>query len=690
MKDWTTTNWRSIHKIYSEQQIEPEAQLQLSMQERASIVPTEVLYHSRRDDVHHRVYVHRSEEAILVTDNHQVDRSFIQEESFNQLRRSRMQYIHLGVLLVRIQILHRQREGTMTLIVFRDNRWLGDQAILTTMEVDLTNGSQMIYVIPETMLTIGDFYRNIQISILTRGYEAWHNSEANLLITRGPVGRLSNTPNVGFVYEIQGLVDYLTSHGVNALPGRNFSTRSLQGLNWVINPTQTIIPMQPSKINSQTMMDGQISLSFSNYAAVQPSEQPTYNNKDEEIQEILAVLIEAKQEVSTNYKGTADESDEEYAKMRNKGKKSLNTQQEVLPKRQTEGSAGLDIKASHAAVIEPYGRDLIHTGLRIEIPYGYYGRIASRSGLTWNYGIEVGAGVIDSDYRGEIQVLLFNQTNVPVFISPQQNIAQLILEKIALLEVHEVSHLSQIEHGDKGFGSTDKPLPIKHTEATTSQPQYFMTRDVFSLLLPRESTAVLVQDDSIQNNSEKDHAATTSPWASVPRSMAPTLNYEDTDDSYLDYIQYLTTLSTTNQPIWDPYPDFETDWINPFSEEEEASVFRIFIDEPGYGDLHWQFGSQDGSSETQVIDYKTQQSRLFPLLDSAYAFRFVGQWLKWIYNDVIERLRANDFSTLPEAHACTAGLKSLTTSVTTSTWKIVIISKFSDCIIIWLRPEDEE
>ncbi|KAG6487504.1 hypothetical protein ZIOFF_056090 [Zingiber officinale] len=102
-------------------------------------------------------------------------------------------------------------------------------------------------------------------------------------------------------------------------------------------------------------------------------------------------------------------------------------------------------------------------------------------------------------------------------------------------------------------------------------------------------------------------------------------------------------------------------------------------------DVPRQFGSQDGSSKTQVqyqcvravinsyltflsqvIDYKTQQSRLFPLLASAYAFRFVGQWLKWLYNDVTERLRANDFSTLPEAHACTAGLKSLTTSMTTT------------------------
>ncbi|XP_050206091.1 peroxisomal acyl-coenzyme A oxidase 1-like [Mercurialis annua] len=83
-----------------------------------------------------------------------------------------------------------------------------------------------------------------------------------------------------------------------------------------------------------------------------------------------------------------------------------------------------------------------------------------------------------------------------------------------------------------------------------------------------------------------------------------------------------------------------------------------------YSAVRRQFGSNGGGLETQVIDYKTQQSRLFPLLASAYAFRFVGEWLNWLYLDVTQRLQANDFSTLPEAHACTAGLKSLTTSFT--------------------------
>ncbi|KAK4728480.1 hypothetical protein R3W88_021468 [Solanum pinnatisectum] len=83
-----------------------------------------------------------------------------------------------------------------------------------------------------------------------------------------------------------------------------------------------------------------------------------------------------------------------------------------------------------------------------------------------------------------------------------------------------------------------------------------------------------------------------------------------------------------------------------------------------YSAVRRQFGSQNGGQEIQVIDYKTQQSRLFPLLASAYAFRFVGEWLKWFYTDVTQRLQANDFSTLPELHATTAGIKSLTTTAT--------------------------
>ncbi|KAF6169376.1 hypothetical protein GIB67_016546 [Kingdonia uniflora] len=83
-----------------------------------------------------------------------------------------------------------------------------------------------------------------------------------------------------------------------------------------------------------------------------------------------------------------------------------------------------------------------------------------------------------------------------------------------------------------------------------------------------------------------------------------------------------------------------------------------------YSAVRRQFGSQDGGPETQVIDYKTQQNKLFPLVATAYAYRFIGEWLKWLYTDATQRLQASDFSTLPKAHACTADLKSLTTSST--------------------------
>nr|QVG60622.1 ORFIII polyprotein [Banana streak MY virus]QVG60625.1 ORFIII polyprotein [Banana streak MY virus] len=264
--------------------MDPEVELQRSMRERARTVPAEVLYMSRRDDVHHRVYHFRSKERMMVSDADQQDRTFISEESYERLQQAGLTYIHLGVLQVRFQILHRTFAGTMALLVFRDTRWTADdRSIISAMEVDLAEGNQLVYVIPNIMMTIGDFYRHIQISIRTRGYDSWEGGEANLLITRSITARLSNTSNVGFAYQINRVAEYLRTRGVKAIDATKHDARRFQHGEWNLRPSTAIVPVQPTSVSSAVNYDRSISLRFGDYQAASSSKPPVYNQHDDEI-----------------------------------------------------------------------------------------------------------------------------------------------------------------------------------------------------------------------------------------------------------------------------------------------------------------------------------------------------------------------------------------------------------------------
>lgn len=128
----------------------------------------------------------------------------------------------------------------------------------------------------------------------------------------------------------------------------------------------------------------------------------------------------------------------------------------VVPTRGTTESAGLDLYAAHATSVPAHGKALVKTDLAVAIPFGHYGRIAPRSSLAWKHHIDVGAGVIDSDYRGNVGVVLFNHSDVDVDINLHDRVAQLIIEKVAMLEVTEVKDLQETQRGDGGFGSTGK------------------------------------------------------------------------------------------------------------------------------------------------------------------------------------------------------------------------------------------
>jgi dUTP pyrophosphatase len=86
-----------------------------------------------------------------------------------------------------------------------------------------------------------------------------------------------------------------------------------------------------------------------------------------------------------------------------------------VPERATSGAAGYDLRASFSCVVPPRGKTQVHTGVSLQIPSGYYGRIAPRSSTAWSNHVDVGAGVIDSDYRGEVVVVLFNHSSQKQF-----------------------------------------------------------------------------------------------------------------------------------------------------------------------------------------------------------------------------------------------------------------------------------
>ena len=128
----------------------------------------------------------------------------------------------------------------------------------------------------------------------------------------------------------------------------------------------------------------------------------------------------------------------------------------IAPIRSSEGAAGYDLCASEYAKVQSKKRCLIKTDLAIKVPSGTYGRIAPRSGLALKHGIDVGAGVIDQDYRGNVGIILFNHGDSDYAIEQGERIAQLILEKIEIVELQEVQDFISTERGERGFGSTDK------------------------------------------------------------------------------------------------------------------------------------------------------------------------------------------------------------------------------------------
>lgn len=137
--------------------------------------------------------------------------------------------------------------------------------------------------------------------------------------------------------------------------------------------------------------------------------------------------------------------------------KVVNTSSNPLPKYETKGSVGMDVRASMGDTILPNQTKMIHTGLYVQIPDGYEIQVRCRSGLAYK-GIQManGIGTIDSDYRGECNVLLHNVSNVPFKIIKGDRIAQFVLSVKPQAKWVLVDELEESDRGNGGFGSTGK------------------------------------------------------------------------------------------------------------------------------------------------------------------------------------------------------------------------------------------
>ena len=140
------------------------------------------------------------------------------------------------------------------------------------------------------------------------------------------------------------------------------------------------------------------------------------------------------------------------------------TETATMPLRGSQNAAGYDLFAAEevrvpGCTLRPHdnvhvGNAVVPTGLAFEIPHGFYGRVVERSGLAFRQHLHCGSGVIDSDYRGEVRVLVYNFSDQAFVIERGMRFAQIIFERIGEFEIEDCAELAETQRGSGGFGST--------------------------------------------------------------------------------------------------------------------------------------------------------------------------------------------------------------------------------------------
>nr|GEU85610.1 TPA: orf y [Tanacetum cinerariifolium] len=133
------------------------------------------------------------------------------------------------------------------------------------MKVDLSAGTQLVYMFPDMVLSIDDFQNHVEVAIQTHGYDTWQGGESNLLVTMAMISRLSNTSYMGFQYSMDNVVDHLTTTGITAIPGERRSIEELEGKSLNLKPSEQTTVRVPSRVAVNERLNISLSLQFERY-----------------------------------------------------------------------------------------------------------------------------------------------------------------------------------------------------------------------------------------------------------------------------------------------------------------------------------------------------------------------------------------------------------------------------------------
>lgn len=207
-----------------------------------------------------------------------------------------------------------------------------------------------------------------------------------------------------------------------------------------------------------------------------------------------------------------------------------------LPTKGSKDAAGYDLYSAHESVVPARGKGLILTDIAMALPEGVYGRIAPRSGLAWKKHTDIGAGVVDKDYRGNVGIVIFNHSSEDFLISKGDRVAQLILECYLESDIVEVKEIDETSRGKCGFGSTGVSTTInpsmkriiglhgrkgvgKSSAAAYLAQKYGYKELTFASPLKRACKELFDISPSQMNGTQEDKERIDDFWGISPRQM---------------------------------------------------------------------------------------------------------------------------------------------------------------------------